>query len=376
MAVDSAGNVFVADSANNAIRKITPCGVVTTFAGDPTAYAGGGGSLDGTSNAARFSEPEGLTFDSSNILYVADSNNHTIRKITPAAVVTTIAGMAQQNGTADGTNSDARFALTTGVAVDQQGNLYVAEYPDINLRKITPMGTNWVVTTITQVFSPGDYTYLPDSVAVDGAGNIYRGNDYFNVITVLDSGGNPATWYGGDNQTSQQQNDPFSDPDSLAVDGAGNLFVANRGGCTILMIPADTLGGTAVAGFLAGKWQSADGAGGGTDGTGTDALFNSPRGMTVDGAGNLYVTDTGNNTIRKGFPTSSLAPVVLQLPSLTAGQFGFAITGLRGLTVIVDGSSDLYNWQAVSTNVLTGATSSFSVTPPSQTCQFYRVRVP
>ena len=122
MAVDGTGNVYVADSGNHTIRKITPAGVVTTLAG----LAGNFGSADGTGSDARFQDPSSVAVDSAGNVYVADFGNHTIRKITPAGVVTTLAGLAGNFGSADGVGSDARFNQPIGVAVDSAGNVYVA----------------------------------------------------------------------------------------------------------------------------------------------------------------------------------------------------------------------------------------------------------
>ena len=123
MAVDSAGNVYVADTDNNTIRKVTPAGVVTTLAGSGRTMRQRG--RDGS--AARFELLNGVAVDSAGNVYVADTGNHTIRKVTPAGVVTTLAGSAGASGSADGTGSDARFNYPDGVAVDSAGNVYVAD---------------------------------------------------------------------------------------------------------------------------------------------------------------------------------------------------------------------------------------------------------
>ena len=150
VAVDSAGNIYVADTANHTIRKVTPSGVVSTLAG----LAGSIGSADGTGSAARFNSPNGIAVDGADNVYVADTNNFTIRKITPSAVVSTLAGLAGSFGSADGTGSAARFSNSRGVATDSAGNVYVTDNPrcDIlfcnygnTIRRITPSG---VVTTL------------------------------------------------------------------------------------------------------------------------------------------------------------------------------------------------------------------------------------
>src|SRR5947209_203745 len=173
VATDSSGNVYVADLLNSTIRKITPAGVVTTLAG----LAGVTGSADGTGGAARFYRPTGVATDSSGNVYVADQYNHTIRKITPAGVVTTLAGLAGSYGSADGTGSAARFNGPNGVATDSSGNVYVADTYNNTIRKITPAG---VVTTLAG---------LAVSVgSADGTGSAARFNDPSGVAT--DSSGN------------------------------------------------------------------------------------------------------------------------------------------------------------------------------------------
>src|SRR5713226_2278474 len=168
VATDSAGNVYVADAGNHTIRKITPAGVVTTLAGT----AGSGGSADGAGAAARFNQPFGIATDSAGNVYVADTFNHTIRKITPAGVVTTLAGTAGIHGSADGTGAAGCFNSPEGVATDSAGNVYVAD-EGYTIRKITPAGE---VSTIVGVagqmsFAPGALPGLqafPQGVTVSG----------------------------------------------------------------------------------------------------------------------------------------------------------------------------------------------------------------
>jgi len=141
VAVNHEGTVYVADSGNHTIRTVTPDGVVTTLAGSPGLY----GSTDGATNLARFYYPTGLAVDGAGNVYVADRNNHTIRKVTSAGVVTTIAGSAGWAGSADGVSTNARFNAPAGLALDSLGNLYVADSGNHTLRKVTPAG---MVTTI------------------------------------------------------------------------------------------------------------------------------------------------------------------------------------------------------------------------------------
>jgi secreted PhoX family phosphatase len=174
IAIDGAGNLYVADEGNHTIRKVTPAGVVTTLAGS----AGMRGSADGTGAAARFNFPAAVGTDASGNVYVADEGNFTIRKITPAGAVTTLAGAVGMQGSVDDTGSAARFHVPVGIAVDATGNVFVADYGSHSIRKVTPAG---VVTTLAGsafVSGSADGTgpdarfNRPTGVAVDGAGNV------------------------------------------------------------------------------------------------------------------------------------------------------------------------------------------------------------
>lgn len=316
VAVDGAGNVYVADARNDTIRKITAAGVVTTFAG----AAGQIGSADGTGAAARLGDPDGVAVDGAGNVYVADTFNSTIRKITPAGVVTTLAGSAGLTGGADGTGAAARFNLPEAVAVDGAGNVYVADTQNFTIRKITADG---VVTTLAGSAGVGgsaDGTGAaarfnnPTSVAVDSAGNVYvadRGNATIRKITPA---GVVTTFAGSAGTTGQADGAGaaarFNNPAGVAVDGAGNVYVADAFNGTIRKItPAGAV--TTLAG--------SPGTGGSTDGTGAAARFSIVTGVAVDGSGNVYVADQFNNTIRKITPAGAVTTL-----AGTASLFGSA----------------------------------------------------
>ncbi len=171
IAVDSGGNIYVADSYNNLIRKISPGGNVTTLAGQTTA-----GFADGNGTSALFNAPQSLAVDAAKNVYVADTNNNVIRKITPAGNVTTFAGSALAAGVADGTGANARFNYPGGIAVDNAGNLYVADTNSHSIRKITSAG---VVTTIAgSAGNPG---------TADGFGSAAQFNQPYGVVAANSS---------------------------------------------------------------------------------------------------------------------------------------------------------------------------------------------
>ena len=304
VAVDGAGNVFVADSRNNTIRKITPTGVVTTLAGT----AGLSGSADGTGAAARFNGPSGVAVDGAGNVFVADSKNKTIRKITPGGVVTTLAGTAGLSGSADGTGAAARFNSPAGLAVDGAGNVFVGDVGNCAIRNITPTG---VVTTLAGsaglsgsadgTGAAARFSFLFEGVAVDGAGNVFVADGC--AIRKITPGGVVTTLAGSaDSQGSADGTGAaasFNFPYGVAVDGAGNVFVADTQNDTIRKITSagvvTTLAGSAGLGF----GPTDLGLSGSADGTGVAARFNSPSGVAVDGADNVFVADSGNNTIRK-----------------------------------------------------------------------------
>ena len=332
LALDSAGNIYVADTGNNTIRKVTAAGVVTTLAGSPDAM----GHTDGTGQAARFDTPVGITVDSSGTVYVADTVNNTIRKITPAGVVTTLAGlsMAPSKGNADGTGTAARFYAPRRTAVDSSGTVYVADTYNHVIRKITAAG---VVTTLAGSagnFGNADGTGSaarfdsPVGITADGSGNVYVADTYnctirkvtaAGVVTTL--AGSPGYEGSADGTGSAAR---FTLPGDVAVDGSGNVYVADTNNHTIRKVTP-----TGVVTTLAG----AAGTSGSTNGTGTAALFNNPLGLTVDSGGNVYVADTFNYTIRK----VTAAGVVTTMVG-TAGVAGSTDgTGTAGLFAVVEG---------------------------------------
>ena len=327
VAVDGADNVYVADIYGSTIRQVTSAGEVSTIAGSAGSY----GSTDGDGDLALFRFPARVAVDSSENLYVADNENFTIRKITPAGVVSTIAGLPGSSGTNDGQGGSARFSGPCGIAVDKSGIVYVtdslnkitvyqghmlllSENPtgtgNCTIRKLTPSGTNWMVSTIAgdpKVSGWADGTGTnalfadPEGIAVDASSNLFvvdTGND---IVRKITPSGN--TWQvstiagrveGFGHVDGVGTNAMFGDPGGIAVDSAGNLYIADTANNTIRKI--SQTGTNWIVSTIGGL----AGVAGSSDGAGSAALFDSPYDVAVDKFGTLFVADIYNNTIRKG----------------------------------------------------------------------------
>jgi D-alanyl-D-alanine dipeptidase len=345
VAIDSAGNLYVADSHNNTIRKITPAGVVTTFAG----MAGVTGSTDATGAAARFYSPQGVATDNAGNVYVADSGNGTIRKITPAGRVTTLAGTAFVTGSTDATGAAASFWHPIGVATDSAGNVYVADSSNSTIRKITPARRVTTLAGTAGVRGSTDGTGAaasfrgPSGVATDSAGNVYVADSGNHAIRRITPAGRVTTLAGSAGVTGSTDATgaaaSFSFPYDIAIDSTGNFYVADGANTIRKITPAGvvtTLAGTA-------------GVRGSTDATGAAASFNSPAGVATDSAGNVYVAEISNYTIRKITP----AGVVTTLAGATrlagstdamgaAARFGVprgVATDIAGNVYVADSSN-------------------------------------
>ena len=297
LAVDDSGNVYVADKYNHRIRKITSTGVVTTFAG-----SGNAAYSDGVGIAASFSEPTGIAIDNSGNLFVTDRNNHRIRKITSAGVVTTVAGSG--DGTfQNGTGTAASFNLPSRIAVDNSGNLFVSDRGNLRIRKITSTG---VVTSIAGSglygFADGDASLArftePNGIAVDDSGNVFvaDGGDFGNArIRKITPAGIISTIAGSQNWG----NNSLSEPHGLCRDENGNLFVTDKFINIIRKITSES-NVTIIAGSVDTIAYR--------DGPGIVARFRNPEGIATDRLGNIYVADPYNHRIRKISPISCTTP--------------------------------------------------------------------
>jgi sugar lactone lactonase YvrE len=308
IAEDTSGNLYVADASSNTIKRITPAGVVSTLAGT----AGVAGAQDGTGANAQFNQPSGVAVDTSGNVYVADTGNATIRKITPAGAVTTLAGSAASRGSLDGTGSAASFNSPGGIAVDSAGNLYVADTFSATVRRVTPAGmaSTLAGTAGSRGETDGDGAAArfnsPNGVTVDAAGNLYVADTYNDTIRKVTPGGVVTTLAGSTGISGATDltgiNALFNQPYGVAVDTSGNVYVADTANSTIRKItPVGVV--TTLAGVA--------GIAGLGNGTGSSVLFNQPRGLVVDGTGNLTIADTGNGAIRRLAPDGTVTTLAL-----------------------------------------------------------------
>lgn len=299
VAVDASGNIYVADWGNNLIRKITPAGTVSTFAG-----SGFAGYNDGAGNLASFTQPTGITIDPQGNLFVADAGNDLIRKINPTGTVSTIAG-SDTSGFANGAGAAAVFFDPVGVAVDANDNVYVADAGNSLIRLVSSGGS---VSTFAGSIS-SDTSFLispfnnPTGVALGPNGNVFVANYLDNNILQISQSGTVST-YAGIDTLQGANNGPaaqatFYYPNNVAVDASGNLYVSDGVNNLIRKITTDGMVSTFAGNGMAGA----------VDSTGVNASFNGPTGLAFDAAGNLYVADSNNNEIRKITPAGVVTTV-------------------------------------------------------------------
>ena len=286
------GNFYISDNFNNTIRIMTPAGVVTNLTQSALGY------LDGPLSSALFYGVASITFDAAGNTYIADLGNNRIRKITTAGVVSTLAGNGL-NGYVDGAGTIAEFSSPSGVAVDAAGIVYVADRGDNLIREVSTtnavssLAGGIAIAGISQTNAPGYYDGTgpialfnsPCSVAVDAQGNLYVADINNKAVRVVATSTGVVTTLAGD----AVQKYLLGSPVALTCDAAGDVYIVDQTGRILEVTAARTLYVLAGAANTAGY----------VDGPGATARFNSPSGIAVDASGNVYVTDFNNNVIRK-----------------------------------------------------------------------------
>jgi sugar lactone lactonase YvrE len=417
VAVDVTGNLFIADSRNNRIRKVGTNGTINTVAGNGTnGYSGDGGAATN----AELDFPSGVAVDTTGNLFIVDTEAGRIRKLGTNGIIATVAGGGTNYPGDGGAATNAELTDPCGVAVDATGNLFIADY---SIRKV---GTNGIITTVAGGGShyPGDggaatnaELGVPYGVAMDAAGNLFiadTGNNRIRkvgpdgIITTV--AGNGTKSYSGDGGAAT--NAELNYPGGVAVDATGNLFIADYGNNRIREVGTNGII-TTVAGN--GYVNPITGSGGysGDGGAATNAELTDPCGVAVDATGNLFIADTGNKRIRNVvFNPSVLSPtlvlnnvgfgnagaydvvvsspygsvtssavnltigLILSAPQVTVGStnFTFLLSGPAGSNYVLQVSTDLSYWSNVSTSTMpVSGTMTLSDAISGYSRRFYRV---
>ncbi len=388
LALDASGNIYVADLLNHTIRKIAPVGTnwaVSTLAG----LAGVLGAADGMNDQARFDHPSAVAVDTANNLLITDNYSHTIRKIAPVGtnwVVSTVAGLAWAAGSADGTNSDARFRDPQAIVVDGNGRLYVTDRLNCTVRALTPVGTNWVVSTLAgrPMVNYGGFKdgrngaaefNLPFGISRHSGGNLYVADFGNNAIRKISPDGPDwvTTTVAGFSGNTGSDDGParqamFNSPNGIAVDAAETLYVADQFNSTIRKVAPDrnswvvsTLGGVALAP-------------GTNDGVGVSARFYRPWGIALDGAGNLYVADSQNNTIRRGMPPSAPTPALGILLVGNQAILSWSITASNYVLETAEALGPGASWAVLTNGVAVAGDNYVLTNDVGLAMRFFRLR--
>jgi hypothetical protein len=347
LAVDGIGNLYIADTVNHRIRKITATtGYISTVAGSgnacptPTATCGDGGSA--TASGADLNQPFGVAVDGAGNLYIADANDNRIRKVTVAGILSTVAGTGTACGSTtakcgDGgpdTASGANLSYPNGVSVDGGGNIYIADSSNNRIRMVTAAtgylstvaGSGTGCSSSTPGCGDGGFATasgadlsFPTGIALDGVGNLYIADQGENRIrkvtvatgylsTVAGSGSrcSSSTAACGDGGSATASGADLGDPQGVAIDSAGNLYIADNFNSRVRKVTAATGYISTVAGTGAFCGYTACGDGGSATASGADFAY--PQAVAIDGAGNLYIADDGLNRIRKVTATAATVP--------------------------------------------------------------------
>ena len=346
VALDGSGNLYIADTGNHRIRKVDTSGNISTTAG---AGASGDG---GAATSATLSLPEGVALDGSGNLYIADEGNHRVRKVDTSGNISTVAGTGISGFSSDGgAATSARLSFPRGVALDGSGNLYIADSGNNRIRKVDATTGN--ISTVAGTGTAGSggdggmatsaTLNQPYGVALDGVGNLYIAEYFGNRIRRVDAttgnistvAGTGAPGFGGDSGAATSAT--LRIPQGIALDSSGNLYIADTFNHRIRKVDAatgviSTVAGTGTVGF------------GGDGGAATSARLSFPRGVALDGSGNLYIADGANHRIRKVDTSGTISTVAGGGTGSFSGDGGPATSAALSapIGVTLDGAGNLY----------------------------------
>ena len=341
VAVDGAGNVYIADKGNNVVRKVNTAGIISTFAGIGAAGFGGNG---GNATAALLNMPTSVATDGAGNLYISDQGNNRIRKVTPFGIISTFAGngIATYTGDADSAHL-ASINGPEGIAVDVSGNLLIADAGNHVIRRVSTSGIISTVAGSGVIGNSGDggsalaaRLYNPSGIATDVTGNIYIADVLNNKIRKVSSSGVISTFAGtgtagntGNGGAAVAASLRF--PSGVATDGLGNVYIADQGNYNVRVVTASGVisnyAGTSTSGY--------DGDGG----LATSAKLGSPKTVYVDGWGRVYIADNTNHVIRTITSAASVGTVsatqqLSVFPNPTTGDFTISMPSTYSVAVV------------------------------------------
>ena len=376
IAVGADGNIYVADTYNFTIRKITAQGVASVMAGK----AGAPGSTNGSASESRFGYPKGVAVGPDGGVYVADTGNHTIRRIGTDGLVNTLGGLAGNSGSVDGVGTRARFNFPQALAADAAGDVYVADTFNHTIRVILPSGEVKTLAGSAGKAGSADGTgtktafNLPAGLAFDGTNSLYVADSGNHAIRIVNTKTGAVTTYAGrkgqkGNSNGPATNSTFNGPLGVALDSSGNVFVADTQNDALRLITPD---GTVST------YTGQAGVTGTQDGTLATALFSAPASIATDRSGNIYVADRRNETVRLVTRAGRSGPPPL---ALTVAKINGRIvltwpTSASGFVLERTASLSPASWVAQTTGITTVGNTFVVTNNPTGTGGYFRLRNP
>jgi trimeric autotransporter adhesin len=340
VAVDAAGDLFIADQHNNRIRMVTSTGIITTLTGSTAGYSGDGGPA----GSAQISNPAGIDVDRAGNVFIADAGNNRIRMVTPAGVISTVGGTGTVGFSGDGGPAPAaQFVVPVDVSVDGNGNLFIADQGNYRIREVNAAGVINSVAGTTDNGRPASFAqlYFPNTVVADGDGNVFIADtDAHRIRKITPAGimtivaGNGSAGFSGDGGPAISAQLYY--PAAIAVDAAGSLFIADTRNERVRKVTPDGII-TTVAGNLTGR-AAGDG------GPALQAQLIEPAGVAVDAAGNLFIAEAAGNRVREVNTAGVISTIAGNGTYGFSGDGGPALSAQLALPtgIAVDGAGDVF----------------------------------